>query len=301
MKYILSIDGGGVRGVIPAMVLARLEQQTGKPSREIFSFVAGTSTGALIAAAIAAGIPAEVIVDVYKNRTGEIFGGWGPLNTAKRIATGSMYSTASLKRVISETLGAASNWKLNDSPIDLLLTAKHEQTTHPWYFVKDNPQNAKTTGNLNIVDCATASAAAPTYFPPYQIDGIGPMVDGGVGVTGNPVYQACVEAFEYGGYVPSETGVISLGTGRPKTVNPPASNLLSWLSWVLGVILNAPEEQQTELVRRHFDPLTAKPLDRIDCTLPGAVDMADAGAVPGLMVYGAQLAEDTDWNKILCG
>ncbi len=62
-KYLLSIDGGGIRGIIPALLLLKLEQTTGKPARETFSFVAGTSTGALIAAAIAAGVPASRIVN----------------------------------------------------------------------------------------------------------------------------------------------------------------------------------------------------------------------------------------------
>ena len=58
MRRILSIDGGGVRGIIPAVLLAELERETGRPARETFDFVAGTSSGAVLAAGIAAGIPA---------------------------------------------------------------------------------------------------------------------------------------------------------------------------------------------------------------------------------------------------
>ena len=70
-RYLLSIDGGGIRGIIPALALLKLEQETGRPARDVFSFVAGTSTGALLAAAVAAGIPAAQMVDVYKNRSAE--------------------------------------------------------------------------------------------------------------------------------------------------------------------------------------------------------------------------------------
>ena len=62
MRRILSIDGGGVRGIIPAVLLASLEQRTGRRARESFDFVAGTSTGAVLAAGIAAGVPAERMV-----------------------------------------------------------------------------------------------------------------------------------------------------------------------------------------------------------------------------------------------
>src|SRR5690242_9639006 len=51
-RRILAIDGGGVRGIIPAVLLARLEAVTGRPARETFDFVAGTSTGAVIAGAL---------------------------------------------------------------------------------------------------------------------------------------------------------------------------------------------------------------------------------------------------------
>ncbi len=72
-QYVLAIDGGGVRGLIPAVALAKLERVTGKRCRDIFSFVAGTSTGALITAAIAAGIPAERIAQIYLTRARDIF------------------------------------------------------------------------------------------------------------------------------------------------------------------------------------------------------------------------------------
>ena len=64
-RYLLSIDSGGIRGIIPAVALVKLESITGKLTRDIFSFVAGTSTGAIIAAAIAAGVPAARILDFY--------------------------------------------------------------------------------------------------------------------------------------------------------------------------------------------------------------------------------------------
>src|SRR5690348_9491987 len=139
MKRILSIDGGGIRGVIPASTLVKLEQQLGKPVRECFDFLAGTSTGALIAAAAAAGVPAARILEIYVKRAGEIFTPPKFIAQAKRLVTGYMYNPDNIRKVLVNEFGpAAAAWTLNDSPVRLLLTAKGIDT-HPWYFVRDNP------------------------------------------------------------------------------------------------------------------------------------------------------------------
>jgi patatin-like phospholipase/acyl hydrolase len=208
-KLILSIDGGGIRGIIPACMLIELERQTGKPAREIFSFVSGTSTGAVIAGAIAAGVPATRLLNLYLTRAEEVFARppW-PLYLAKRFALGYMYSSSRLRRFLAEEAGAASGWRLQDSPIDIMVTAKRVDDGVPWYFVKDQPGNSGRTGKLSLMDCVTASAVAPTYFQPWTVleadppageRPVGTLTDGGVGVAGNPCYQACVEAFEYTG------------------------------------------------------------------------------------------------------
>lgn len=206
-RRILSIDGGGIRGIIPLCALAALERTTGRPARETFSFVAGTSTGALIAAAVAAGIPARQVLDLYVTRARGLFATY-PWSLPQRVLLGYLYSTRTLHDLITDELGAARGWTLNDAPIDLLITAKRVADGMPWYFVRDNPRNARRTGRLALADCATASAAAPTYFQPWTVpedtatlprgaEPVGTLVDGSVGVAGNPAYQACVEAFDY--------------------------------------------------------------------------------------------------------
>lgn len=306
-KYLLSIDGGGIRGIIPACLLVKLEQTTGKLTRDVFSFLAGTSTGALITAAVAAGVPATRIRDLYLNRTREIFK-HGPFSIIKRISSGSMYSTKTLHDVIAQELGLASGWKLNDSPVDLLITAKRVPDGMPWYFVRDDPNNSGCTGRLNLVDCATASAAAPTYFEPWTMpedsplpptcQRVGTLIDGGVGVTGNPVYQACVEAFYYAsGYDPDETTTVSLGTGRYVSKDQPTW-IWSWLNWVLAQLLESPGEQQTEITQRQFPTM---PFYRIDMELKEDIPLDDVGSVEKLRQIGEQLAATVDWEVILAG
>ncbi|HET6821212.1 MAG TPA: patatin-like phospholipase family protein, partial [Anaerolineales bacterium] len=117
-RYLLSIDSGGIRGIIPAIALLKLENTTGKLTRDIFSFVAGTSTGAIVAAAIAAGVPASRILDFYVNRTRDLFN-QNPFRFIKLILFGYMYSTKQLRDLIAEALGPAQAWTLNDSPINI--------------------------------------------------------------------------------------------------------------------------------------------------------------------------------------
>jgi patatin-like phospholipase/acyl hydrolase len=305
-RYLLSIDSGGIRGIIPAVALVKLEKTIGKLTRDIFSFVAGTSTGALIATAIAAGIPAARILDLYINRTSEIFARY-PWTIIKRILFGHMYSTQKLYDLIADEIGPAHAWKLNDSPIDILLTAKRISDGMPWYFVRDNARNSGCTGRLGIVDCTTASAAAPTYFQPWtitetptsqQCELVGTLVDGGVGVTGNPVYQACIEAFDYTpDYKPEETITVSLGTGRFKNRKEPKW-IGAWLEWVLAELLESPGEQQTEITQRHFPEMI---FYRIDTELKENIGLDDSKKIRRLLEYGERLAEKIDWEAILAG
>src|SRR5215217_4558516 len=116
-RYLLSIDGGGIRGIIPATLLVALERATGRPARETFSFVAGTSTGAIIASALAADIPAQRVLDLYLRRAREIFTR-SPLNLPRRIVTGSMYSVGRLHQILKEEFSVTGATRLNDAPID---------------------------------------------------------------------------------------------------------------------------------------------------------------------------------------
>ena len=298
-RRILAVDGGGVRGIIPALALEALENATGRPARDSFDFLAGTSTGAVIAAAVGAGIPAERIVSLYRRRGPELFRRIPILSLLRRIAAGNQYDVGALRLMIGEELGDLAGWQVNDVPRDVMITAKGLDDGHPWYFVKDRPgETAGRTGGLLLADCVTASAAAPTYFAPWPIEGIGLLVDGGVGVAGNPVYQACVEAFEYSAYPTAETIVVSLGTGRFLDRRRPTW-LWSWVEWVLGEMFRSPGEQQTELVQRHY---RAASLYRIDVRLPRDFPLDTVGdGLDELEGIGRGLAALIDWPAILDG
>ena len=298
-----------MRGILAVCMLVELERTTGQLTRDIFSFVGGTSTGAVIAAAVAAGVPASQLLNLYLSRTREVFARppW-PLFLIKRFFWGHMYSSQTLRRVISEEAGDARNWRIQDSPIDILITAKRIDDGMPWYFVKDQPGNTGRTGKLSLMDCVTASAVAPTFFAPWTVPEpdppagerpVGALTDGAVGVAGNPCYQTCVEAFEYTAdkYLPAETTLVSLGTGRQPAQTKPTW-LPSWITWLLGELLDSAGEQQTELVRRHY-PET--PFYRLDPALPTAFGPDAIGDIPRLHEIGRRFAQSIDWRGILDG
>ena len=312
-QRLLSIDGGGIRGILPLCQLVELERVTGKLTQKSFKFVAGTSVGAIIAAGVAAGIPATDLLDQFIKMAGKVFT-QRPWNQFIRLVSGHMYSITRLNNMLREALGNSADLTLNDLPIDLLVTAVRVKDGKPWYFVKDCGLNSQRTGHLKLVDCVTASAAAPTYFAPWTMPEdpaayaghgpIGTLVDGGVSVTGNPVYQACVEAFYYTGdkdqrnrYDPANTIVVSLGTGSFLDRHPPTW-LGSWLSWLLAEMLRSPSEQQTEIVRRHF---TQTRCLRINPRLQEDIQLDDARQLPHLLQQGNQLAAGIKWPEILAG
>ena len=299
MRRILTIDGGGVRGIIPAVLLAELERATGRPTRETFDMAAGTSTGAVLAAGIAAGIPAADLVRIYAERAGQVFRSLPIISGIRRVITGTLYDTGTLHELIREELGAeARDWTLNDAPIDLLVTAKRVSDGMPWYFVRDNPANSCRAGGFRLSHVVTASAAAPTYFRPWRIVPIGELIDGGIGVAGNPVYQACVEAFEYTtSYQPADTLVVSLGTGKLLRREQPRW-LWPWVGWLLSELLRSPAEQQTELVHRHYP---ATPFYRLDTELTSEIGLDAADRIGELKAYGERLAAGVDWPAILDG
>jgi patatin-like phospholipase/acyl hydrolase len=292
---LLSIDGGGIRGIIPLCALAEMERQLGKRSREVFSFIAGTSTGAIITGGLASGISAESMLTLYQQLGTQAFR-FDLLGFISSLGS-FRYRSKPLAKLMTTYFRDVT---LNSLPVDVLISATRVADGKPWYFVRDNPCNAGLTGKVRLVDCATASAAAPTFFEPYNVPDIGPCVDGGVGIAGNPVYQTCVEAFYYmptGTYIPAETLVVSLGTGYTPTAAAP-HNLVNWVEWVVGELLALPADQQTQLVLRHFQTAGTT---RINPPLPRDIGMDDVNAVPDLLKIGRALAATLDWNDILSG
>ena len=298
MRNILSIRGGGIRGIIPCCCLIRLEEQLGGLTRDHIHLCAGTSTGALLTASVAAGVPARDLLKVYTDQSHEIFTPSGVVGDAKRGVEGFTFDPTNLRDVLARNLGPAANWTVNDSPVRIMISAT-AMNGHNWFFVKDNERNSRTTGGVKLVDAAVASACAPTYFDHWRIDGIqGRTIrffDGGVGGTANPAYQAAVEAFEYDDFVPRASRLISLGTGFYPASDDPPKGLIAVIEWVTSTLVDTSEDWVDEAVERQWPGL----MQNFNPELPRDIDMADTSAIADLVRIGQQTAAAMDWTQIL--
>jgi hypothetical protein len=276
----------------------KLEQQLGGLTRDHIHLCAGTSTGALLTAAVAAGIPAKDLLKVYTDRAREIFTPSGIIADAKRVAEGFMYDPNHLQKVLVSVFGPAAAWTVNDCPVRVMISAT-AMNGHNWFFVKDNERNAKTTGSVKLIDAAVASACAPTYFDHWRIDNIeGKTVrffDGGVGGTANPAYQACVEAFEYDDFSPRACRVVSLGTGFYPASDDPPSGLIGTVGWVTSSLVDSSEDWVDNAVERQWPAI----LQNFNPELPRDIEMADVSAIPDLVKIGNEMAAGIDWTTLL--
>lgn len=291
MKRILSVDGGGIRGMIPLACLVELERQEGKPAHEIFDMVAGTSTGSIIAAGIALGLSARGLLALYRDLARQAFERLPWWRVVANLGN-HRYSNEFIARRLEE-IGASK--PLNAYSKDILITAKNTITSRTDFFVRDAPGNASQWGTINLIDAVLASIAAPTYFPPHSatVKGVEyTWVDGGVGVAGNPCYHAAVEAIHYtaGRYEPGETIMYSFGTGRrPHTIEAHKAHFLQWALWSLAEILEDAGDWQTYVTRREYDrtgqidlrryqiDLAPDVMDALELDIPEGVDVSAIG------------------------
>jgi hypothetical protein len=291
MKRILTIDGGGVRGIIPLACLVRLESKEGKPSREIFDMVAGTSTGALIAAGISLGISARGLLALYRELASKAF---QRLPWWQILLNGGNHRYSN--EFIDQTLvQVGADRPLNSLPIDVMITGKNTETGRTDFFVRDNPGNDERWGTMSLKDAVLASIAAPTYFPAHTAQILGEdytWVDGGVGVAGNPCYQAAVEALFYtdGSYKPGDVQMLSFGTGAaPHPIDPLRANAIAWAGWVLSELLEDSADWQTYVTRREYGlservdfrryelDLAPDVMSYLGVEVPPGTDLADIG------------------------
>ncbi len=314
-RTILSIDGGGVRGVIPLACLVKLEQETGRPCREQFAMIAGTSTGAVIAAGLALGISARGLLAFYRNLARLAFdrlSWWQVLLNLGNHRYRSEFLAATL-----DELGARRS--LNSLPLDILITATNTESGVTDFFVRDGPGNASKWGTMMLRDAVLASIAAPTYFPAHTATVQGQTytwTDGGVGVHGNPCYVAALEALSYSAdkYPRGETRLLAFGTGRtPNRIDAPQAHLLEWVQWSLTEVLQDSAEWQSYVTHERFGrsgeldfrryqlEMSNDVMDQLGVEVPSGVDVAqihldDVWAMELLERIGRAFAERIDFN-----
>lgn len=283
---LLSLDGGGMRGVISIAMLAYLEEQTGKPAYELFNMIGGTSTGAIIATGLALGMSAkDILRTVYRER---LPGGFGKsagsrlmyfifgtglkhfypvepfINVLGDLAPPGL-RMRDLGKLIKDEQGQVRLCQPDESPdIDLkvLMTTKDIRTGNTYFLVNAGP-GAAMFGDWTVKAALSASSVAPIFFPPV----IGNFVDGGVGIAGNPCLVTSVEAVAYMNIPADQIRHISLGTGYVPTEKSEGAASKFWLKeWLEYMLLEYVEDaayQQvklTEMVYQDMDFRRYNPL-----------------------------------------
>jgi len=261
---ILSIDGGGIRGIIPARILQRIEEATSKPARELFHLVAGTSTGGIIGCGLLKGKTADEMAQLYAHRGGDIFHRslWDKVTTVDGL-TNPDYDAGPLEAILAEQLGDI--WLSEVRGAELLVPSYAIQLPHeqpgdglgllypraPYFFKTWKAQGTKIDSddrpeelNFMLKDVARATSAAPTYFPPALIKNRAGqqfgMIDGGV-FANNPSMTALVASYKlFPGA--KQFMIVSLGTGsleRPIPYDQAKDwGLVHWARPILNVLFD---------------------------------------------------------------
>jgi len=227
---ILSIDGGGIRGVFPAMVLANLEAELKAKGVENwhiyqnFDLICGTSTGGIIAIGLGLGIPAKEIYELYLQNAHTIFG--GKRHWSRQLFV-SGHERNSLERLIRDKFKEVKN---DEDP--RLLDCKTGVAVPIYDLLEGRPSVLKSKYHEAFVrdyhipayQAALATSAAPTYFDPYSssyidLKGIEQpfqnKIDGGV-FANNPTLNGIIEAQKAFNVELKDIAVLSLGTGHQK-------------------------------------------------------------------------------------
>lgn len=223
---ILSLDGGGFKGLYSAAVLAAFEEDLGHNVTDHFDLIVGTSTGGIIALALGIGIRPRQIVEMYQKHGRHIFP--HPVFRGIRHVIRSKYRSGPLRAAINEVLD---DHILGESGVRLVIPAYNITTDTPYLFKTPHHERLRTDWKVPLVDVAMATAAAPTYFPASLFNGTR-FVDGGVWAN-NPAVIGIAEAVSMCGASLSKIRLFSLGTTNEVKKRHRRLNKGGWLPWAL--------------------------------------------------------------------
>lgn len=300
LTRILSIDGGGIRGIIPGQILVALEEKLKKASKnpeariaDFFDLIAGTSTGGILACAHLCPdekkpkrpkFDARQVVDLYLERGDEIFNipFFHKMRTASGV-TDEKYPSDQLEVALNDYFGEI---KLSQLLKPCLITSYDIKRRQGHFFTQRDA--ARDEGwNYYLKDVARATSAAPTYFECSKVKSLTnityPLVDGGVFVN-NPALCAYAEVHhEFGGITAKDMAILSLGTGFSKKsydYNQAKDwGLVGWVKPLIDIMMSGVAEVVDYQLKQIYDAVGApKQYVRINTELPIGVnaDMDDA-------------------------
>jgi len=250
-RQVLSLSGGGYRGLYTALVLEALEAKAQCPLRETFDVLAGSSIGGLIAAALAMGVSASDIARAIEVHGPSIFDRriqLGrlriPVTNPTRFLYRPRYAQGPLVDAIQELLDDKADMPMVDVETPLLIAAVNTDTGKPSVLMSKGLAGGNASG-ITLKDALLATSAAPTYFPSHVTQN-GTYVDGGL-IANAPDLVAVTETVRKLGCDLNRTRVLSVGTtGAPHIVSR-SGRTPGTISWLLArglvqLTLSAQEE-----------------------------------------------------------
>ncbi len=296
---ILSLDGGGIRGVLSATLLKQVEkivrEKTGQELHQYFDLIAGTSTGSIIAAGIACKINADELVKIYQKEGKNLFPErirgqrkWRFFSQlfGNHVLYPHEYGDQGLINVLKRNLIDKESGKcltIRDIQKPQLLILSYDLfTRNTTWFANDDETEWYYDNDLKLWEICTASSSAPTFFPPYKIFNPRkqkslPHTDGGVSAN-NPNLAAIAHALLMKKNDPQETetkldeiAVLSIGTGRttrPYTYDQVKKwGALGWIQHLPDLFLDPSSEISEEVSYRLFRSIESNKYLRLDFDL----------------------------------
>jgi patatin-like phospholipase/acyl hydrolase len=284
---ILALDGGGLRGIFSAAILAALEEDLQISVADHFDLIAGTSTGGVIALGLGLGLRPRQIVEFYAELGGRVFRDRMRLASARHVLR-AKYPPGPLRAALTSvfeerTFGESTkrlvitSYNLGADDVYLFRTAHHPRLRRDW--------------RERAVDVAMATSAAPTYLPGFPLAGTR-LIDGGVWAN-NPAMVAVVEAVGTCGVSLRDLRVFSLGTTvevRHRSRRLDRGGLLPWARVAVDVILRAQSISANNQVYHLLPPdrlLRLNPVVPVDVF---ALDKADAADLIGVASHASRTA-----------
>lgn len=209
---ILSLDGGGIKGIFPAAVLTGLEREhlQGKSIGDYFDLIAGTSTGGILALGLGAGMTAGEILRMYLEEGHRVFPSRerGLAGRARRLVS-AQYDRGPLDELLKQRLGEKT---LRESRHRLLIPSTEGRNGEVWVFKTPHHPDYRLDGDTRMSSVASATSAAPTYFTLFEQAGY-TYLDGGVWAN-NPTMAALVEALSCFTIRREDVRILSIGCGE---------------------------------------------------------------------------------------
>jgi len=296
---VLTLDGGGTRGIGTLCMLSVLEMKTGKKTHEMFDRIYGTSTGGLMAIMLAKGMSATEVLEIYFNNMEKIFSrSWYDTFTNPMGLMRATYNPEGLENLIKEVCG---DKHLKDVKVPVSVTVTNAATGEGVLLSSEDEE----TRDVSILEAARATSAAPTYFPAMNVHLKSKemlAVDGGIAAN-NPAELAYFDIEKKFGNS-KKINLISLGTGveKPVVLDKNAGKLGFGNPGNIPSYFMGNNERNIEKRMNEMHKLgKLNEYQRINFELPFVIDLADTSqkAKDSVMQLAWKRANSDDFTDVI--